>query len=236
MNRSLALFLLACAASGPAFADDIRLQPTAVQADLQAVARDMVAAFSYKPLNPAEPLGVLGFRLDAVASYTETEDRGAWGRVTGGDFSNLPLLGLAVGKGLLLGLDVGAFAAQVVDSNAQLYGAEVRYAMVDGGLVTPAVGLRAAYTKLSGADDLDFSARSLDVSISKGFALLTPYAGVGRVWGRLDPDSATLSRADANENKLFAGLRVSLALIKVVLEADNTGDNTSYNLRVGIGL
>lgn len=222
----------------PAHADDIRIQTTASsQSDLQRVARDMSAAFGYKPLNPAEALGLLGFRIDALASYTETENPGAWRSITGDRFNELTLLGVAVGKGFPFGLDFGAFAADVVDTNASLFGAEVRYAFAEGGIIAPALGLRAGYTKLTGADDLEFSTRSLDVSISKGFTLLTPYVGAGRVWGKLDPEAGiALNEEEANENKLFAGVRISLALLKIVLEADNTGDNTSYNLRVGFGL
>jgi len=37
-----------------------------------------------------------------------------------------------------------------------------------------------SFTQLAGVDQLDFSTRGVDLSISKGFALFTPYAGFGK--------------------------------------------------------
>ncbi len=225
--------------SGGAWADDIRIrQPgPSGQADLAEISEDLTAAFSYKPLGPAAPLGLLGFHANALLSYTATEHEDAWRRITAGEkIGELPLLGVSAGKGLIAGLDVGAFFADSPTTNVEVFGGELRYAFAEGGLISPALSLRASYTKMVGADDLDFSTRALDVSISKGFVLLTPYAGMGRVWGRAEPNVATLEEVDVKNNKLYAGLKIDLLVLQLVLEVDQTGDNSSYNLRLGFGL
>jgi len=56
--------------------------------------------------------------------------------------------------------------------------------------VAPAIGVRGSLTKLSGVDQLSLDTRGLDLSISKGFALLTPYAGIGRVWSTAIPKAS----------------------------------------------
>nr|MBV6629130.1 hypothetical protein [Oceanococcus sp. HetDA_MAG_MS8] len=217
-------------------AADINLQPFATQGDFEAAMQDLTAAFSYKPLQPAEPAGTLGFNLGIVASYTGIENEQAWRNITGEDFDDLGMIALAATKGLPLGIDVGAFIADVPDTNVSLYGAEIRYAFMEGGIATPAVGLRLAHTWVEGVDDLEFDTTSVDVSVSKGFPLVTPYVGAGRVFGTADPQGiTTLSEADINENKFYAGVRFSLLLFKATAELDQTGDNTSYNLRLGFG-
>ncbi len=233
MLRVLLLLIL----SGPAVAWGKSVRVVApVQADFAAVAEDMTGALSFKPLNPSEPLGLVGFHVGGALSYTELENRGAWRRLTGSGFSEFAVAGVRAGKGLPFGLDVGGFYAEVLDSNVELWGAELRYAIAEGGLVSPALGLRLAYSESLGIDDFDFSTASIDLSVSKGFAIATPYAGVGRVWGRAEPGSGVpLSTEEPSNNKFYAGVRLNLVLVVLVLEADNTGRNTSFNLRAGIG-
>ena len=47
----------------------------------------------------------------------------------------------------------------VPNSDIKLMGFEARYALLEGSAATPALGLRAAYSKLSGVDQLDFNPR-----------------------------------------------------------------------------
>lgn len=242
-RRLLTALLLATVAL-PAAADDIDFPAVTPgsQQDFERAMTDLTAAFSFKPLAPAEPLGTLGFHVGVIGSYTGIENEDAWRSLTGEDFEDLGVLALAAGKGLPFGIDVGAFLADVPNSNVSLYGAELRYAISEGGIATPAIGLRAAYTKLEGIDELDFDTKSLDLSISKGFVMLTPYVGIGRVFGTATPnginslaEGGDLEEADVNENKYYAGVRFSLLLIKFTAEIDQTGDNTSYALRASFG-
>lgn len=239
---AITLVMSAALASTPVLADDISLGLGGNQQDFELAMQDLQAAFSYKGLAPAEPLGTLGFHAGVIASYTGIENDQAWRNLTGSSFDDLGVVAIAAGKGLPFGIDVGAFIADVPGSNVNLFGAEVRYALAGGGIATPAVGIRASYTKINGLDELDFDTASIDVSVSKGFVFLTPYVGVGRVFSNADPKFAATdprglqySKVDNSDNKFYGGVRISLALFKVTAELDQTGDNTSYNLRLALG-
>lgn len=178
---------------------------------------DLGAALSYKPQQPTEAQGVTGFDIGVATSFSEISD---------GDDVSVTRVNLH--KGLPYGFDIGGFfgnAHQDGESNS-IRGYEVRYALLDGDTVTPAIGVRGAYTKLDN-DALDLNTKSLDIGISKGFAFLTPYVGVGRVWvdSKLD---------DASMTKTYAGLNIGLGLFAVDIEVDKTGDVTSYGLKAAL--
>jgi hypothetical protein len=100
----------------------------------------------------------------------------------------------------------------------------------------PAIALRGSYTQLAGVDQLDFNTKGADLSISKGFAMFTPYAGIGKVWVTSTPKNivgATPSEESLSENKYFVGVNMNFVLINVAVEADKTGDATSYGLKLG---
>ena len=101
----------------------------------------------------------------------------------------------------------------------------------------PAVAIRGAMTKLSGVDQLSFDTKSLDLSISKGFAMFTPYAGVGQVWVNSTANVAgaggvTLDQS-FTQSKVFVGANLNLGLVNFALEGDQTGGTASYSLKAG---
>lgn len=206
------------------------------QAEFKDLSTDLSSALSYKALNPTESMGITGFDIGVDVSATQTQYPGAWRKATGESVDTLPVPRIRVMKGLPLGFDIGGFYSAVPDTNIKLYGAELRYALVDGGAFTPAVGLRLATTRLSGVDQLGFKTRSVDLSISKGFGPVTPYGGVGHVWSDSNPDASTgLQDETFSQNKLYAGVRFSLAIMNLDLEADRTGDAKTYSLKFAVG-
>jgi hypothetical protein len=212
---------------------DFEIQPGAAQRDFKSVVEDIAAAANSKSLTPAEPAGITGFGIGAFATYVETDDPAAWERLIDEDVDAIGLVGVIVQKGLPLGLDVGASYAWVPGADGKVFGAELRYALVDGGIATPAVGLRASYSQLSGIDQLDYDGYGLDLSVSKGFGPATPYAGVGYVWSRFEADEQfDLDEEDVKEPRLFVGLRLS-ALIGITPEYERVGDRDAFNLRFG---
>lgn len=234
-NQILAVLLLS--AAFPAFAeDDVEITPATLQADFDSIAGDLVAAIDYKAVVPAEATGIAGFGVGLIVNYTPVDDEGAWSRATAGqaDIKEIGLLGLGVTKGLPFGIDIGAFYSQVPSTDISLFGVEVRYAILEGGTASPALAVRGSYSKVSGIDSFDLESKAIDVSVSKGFAFVTPYLGVGQVYGEADPKNiGVLKKADVEETKLFAGLRLSMGLLEVTPELEKIGDNTMYNLRVG---
>jgi len=236
LSRHALVAAVILAASLPAAAADINQIQTLTQDEFHRLSQDLGAALSYKPLTPAEPLGLFGFDLGVAATTTKIENPAVLQKVGAGDISNVTVPSLRFNLGLPLSLDVGVMAGAAPGTNIQLYGAELRWAFVKGDTVMPAIALRGSTTQLSGVDQLDFNTRGVDLSISKGFALFTPYGGIGKVWVTSTPKdipTATPTKESLTLNKAFVGLNMNFVLVNVALEGDKTGDATSYGVKLG---
>lgn len=209
------------------------------QATFRTIVGDMGGAFNYKALNPAEPQGLVGFDVSVNATYAAVSDEAAWKRATGEDIEQLGSVGVKVSKGLPMGLDVSGFYNLVPGTDASFMGAAVSYAIEEGGVISPALAIRLGYTKGEGIEDFDFETKSLDFTISKGFAMLTPYAGIGQVFITGTPTSASakalVSEEDFSETRVMAGLKFNLGM-QLVLEVEQTGEIETFSARIGFGL
>ena len=232
MNKKLALVcVLGCFTQPVWAANNVDLTLLfGVQSDFKVFSEDLGSALSYKALTPPEPLGITGFDLGLEVTSTKMRNLD---QATGSSLTNLVVPKLHVFKGLPLGIDVGAFYSAVPTTNIKLYGGELRYAIMEGGVASPAVGIRGSLTKLSGVDQLAFSTKALDVSVSKGFAMVTPYAGVGSVWVDSDPNIVGLKKETFRQTKVFAGANINLGFSNFALEYDKTGSATSYGAKLG---
>lgn len=235
MFRRTTLAALLVTLAGTAQAADINSLILINQSEFRLLSEDLGAALSYKAVIPAEPLGLTGFDISLEGSSTKLEHANILKRATSGDAgSTLVVPKLHVHKGLPLGIDVGAFYSAVPDSNIKLWGAELRYALLKGGAATPALALRGSYSTLQGVSQLDFNTKGVDLSISKGFTLLTPYAGLGKVWVNSTPVGVPpLVSEDFSYSKLFAGVNLNFGLVNIAVETDKTGDATSYSVKFG---
>ena len=197
-HRVLALAILGLGGLAlPAQAVDLDTINLLNQTQFRLLSEDLGAALSYKPILPAEPLGIIGFDIGIEINATQLQNSAIFSLAASGEsIDTLVLPKLHVHKGLPFGLDVGASYSAVPDSNIKLWGAEVRYAILQGSTVTPAVAVRASYSTLVGVNQLKFATTGLDLSISKGFAMFTPYAGIGKVWVRSTPDETITTLAE----------------------------------------
>lgn len=229
--------VLAVAAIGaPAFAaDDLDNIGTLTQSEFSSLARDLTGAISYKGVSPAEPLGVTGFDIGVELTSTKMQHGDVWEKA-GADSSTVYIPKVHVHKGLPYGIDIGASFATVPGSDIKVGGAEIKYALIEGGTATPALSVRGAVTRLFGVDQIDADTRSLELTVSKGFLNMTPYGGVGKVWGKLTPKVANLSKESPNATKVFAGLNFSLGFGNLAAEVDKTGDNKSVSVKLGFRL
>ncbi|MGH8321099.1 MAG: hypothetical protein ACRESI_03990 [Gammaproteobacteria bacterium] len=237
MRRLVFVFLL-LVPIGSAFAsNDINNLPALTQSQFHDLSADLGAVLSFKQLQSAAPEGITGFDLGFDVSVTNLAHQSAWNTATSGsDVSTIPMARLRVSKGLPFGFDVGGFYSSATNSNVKAYGADLRYAILDGSALTPALGLRAAFSHLSGVSQLGFNTKSLDLTVSKGFGPFTPYAGIGRVWINSTPDASTGLRDESfTADEGFVGLAVSLALVNLALEANRTAGNNTYSLKLGFG-
>jgi len=235
LKRGLVVAFL-FAVSLPAAASNIDNLKALSQSEFRALSEDLGAALSYKPLTPTTPLGITGFDLGLAVTATKIENSALLQKAGAGDHSTLPVPSLRLNKGLPLDIDVGLMVGAVPGTNIRLYGGELRYAIVSGGAALPAIGIRGSYTKLTGVDQLDFNTKGVDLSISKGFLMFTPYAGVGKVWAASTPKDIPppgLSKESFSLNKVFVGFNLNFGLTNLAFEGDRTGKATSYGAKLG---
>jgi hypothetical protein len=228
-----ALFL---AASLPVAAKDITNIGGLTQSQFHGITQDLGSALSYKPLAPAEPLGLFGFDLGVAVTDTKIKNTDAFNAAGAGNISDIAVPSLRFNLGLPFSFDVGAMVGSVPGTNVRLYGGELRWAFIKGSTTMPAIALRGSYTQLGGVDQLDFNTKGVDLSISKGFAMFTPYGGIGKVWVTGTPKNiptSTPSEESFSQNKYFVGVNMNFVLINIALEADKTGEDTSYGLKLG---
>ncbi|HXY61945.1 MAG TPA: hypothetical protein VEJ22_03320 [Nitrospirota bacterium] len=246
MKKILMAFMLLLLTAAPAMAKvTFQLPANFTQDDFKNLSRDLGIAISYVPLAPAEPLGgtlpgfdigveVTGVSINKNASYIQKA-------VTNPSDvpSTIPEAKAHVQVGLpFIPIDLGiVYGASPDNTDYKLVGYEIKWAILKGSTIAPAVAIRGAYTKLSGIDVFDISTKSLDLSISKGFAMLTPYAGIGEVWITSTPNTNVpvppLTKEDITETKGFVGCKLSFGLINFVAEADFATVN-SYSLRMNL--
>lgn len=224
------------AAALPAAAFDLDSLQLLNQQQFRAISEDLGAALSYKPLTPAEPLGVTGFDIGLAVTGTSLDNTNELELASSGDDvpSTLPVPTLRLNKGLPFGIDIGLALAAVPGSDIRFWGGELRWAAIAGGTVMPAVGVRLSTTRLAGIDQLDLRTTGIDVSVSKGFALITPYAGIGSVRTKSTPNGvATLREESFSKTKVFVGANLNFLGSNFVIEADRTGDVASAGAKVG---
>jgi hypothetical protein len=209
---------------------------TLSQQQFRLLSEDLGGGLSYRPQTPTEPLGFPGFDLGVGVTGVKLKNPAIFQQASSETVdSTLLVPTLRASIGLPLGFDVGALYAEVPGSDIRYYGGELRFAIVRGDAVTPAIGLRGSFTKLDGVDQLDLDTRGLDLSISKGFGFITPYAGLGKVWVESTPRGIpSLQREDFSLDKVFAGVGFKLTVFNINLEADKTGDVKAYSLKLGL--
>jgi len=233
-------FLLTLIIASPTWAggNDIELPSLFSQDDFKQFSREAGIALSYAPMAPAEPLGITGFDIGLeVTAVNISNEAGYWKNII--KDSNppdyLPIPKLHVQKGLPFNIDLGVIYSQVPDSNIELIGGEVKWAPLKGSTIIPAAAIRGTYTRLLGVSDIDLETYGVDFSVSKGFAFLTPYAGLGQIWIKTKENSnlVILANENLNETKGFVGLKASFFFFSMVAEAAFANIST-YSLRANV--
>ncbi len=235
---TLILLLLTWTPNSWADKNDLRFINPISQEEFKNLSKQAGTAISYTPLAPAAPLGLLGFDIGVeVTAVNINEKADFWKNLTANgnppDYLLLPKIHAQ--KGLPLGLDVGVVYSKLPQSNISLIGGEVKWALLSGSAVTPAVAIRGDYTRLLGVSDLELQTYGVDLSVSKGIAFLTPYAGIGELWinSQETSDLVSLNKENLNQTKGFVGIKAKFFILSVVAEAD-FATIPSYSLRTNI--
>lgn len=237
MNRgSMAGVLLVALGAGSAqAADDIDNISALAQNQFRALSEDLGAATSYKALTPAEPLGVTGIDVGIEVTDTSLENTAAFNSACSGcDLDHLMIPKLHLHKGLPMGFDVGLAYTSTSNTNITITGIELRYANMEGGVAQPAVATRFTWSMLDGVDELDMTVMGVELTISKGFAMFTPYIGVGNNWVTSEPAASTgLADEEFTQTKFYVGMNMNFGLANVDFEVDKTGDAQTIGAKLG---
>lgn len=228
--------LIAVGIPVPVMAESFGSLDTLSQERFIQLSKNLSAAFHYKALGPAEPLGTLGLDIGVEVSSTEI-DEALFDDASDGDFETKELIvpRIHVNKGLPFGFDLGATLSAVPDTDISIIAGEIRYALINGGALTPSVALRASHSQLQGLTDFDIDSSALEITASKGVFMLTPYAGAGIVRSNANPgrELNNLAAETFEQDKVFVGLTINLGFA-LTLEADRTGDLRTYSAKAGI--
>lgn len=210
--------------------------PTASSSELEAFHTHFSAAAYPYARHSAKPLGVVGFDVwaeAAVAPDFEDEVRGALTDDLPGGLLTIYRVGAR--KGLPWGIDVGASYGKALDSSLELLNAEVSWAILDGGAVSPALGVRVTGGRGSG-DAYDLEQYGAEVLLSKGFAVLTPYAGAGVSWSESTFDRPLGKLTfDSTRGFVYGGVILNLWVPKISFEVEQA-ETLQGAVRLAIGL
>ena len=222
----------AVAFSNPAMAGDLTISNTMNQTEFLALSKDLAAVTSHKAIEPAAPLGITGFDVSASTSLTKIQDGAAWAKASGDSKTNVMQTKLSVSKGLSGGWDVGGFVSTVSSSNVSVKGVHVKYALLEGNAITPAIALRGSHSRMGGVSGMALNNTGLDLLISKGFVGFTPYAGVGTV--HTSATATGKSDESFTQSKSFVGVSWNLLLVNLSAEYDRTGKTSTVGLKAGL--
>lgn len=207
------------------------------RADFKNFADSVANIFGYKTLQPAESLGLTGFDIGASLDFAETNYKLSNQSERNRDV--LPMIDVHAQKGLPGGWDVGLHYQMLSDSDASSWTGEVRYALVEGGTANPAVSLSGHFTQASGIEALNYTAYGVDLAISKGFANLTPYAGIGWTLAKIDPkvdnlqSAVSLKTEERDLVRFAAGMNINLLVMDVLVGYNQIGELGTYSIKAG---
>lgn len=222
-----------------ACAEDIGLNPNITQSDFNTVIDELGIITAYNAIGPAETLGITGIDLGlAVTSYDINSS--AWDAAVsdGNASSHLTVSQISARKGLVHGFDIGAAYSWDTSGDLSIFGGEVRKSLIEGSTLMPAISVMGHYSLLNGVDDIDLSAYGVDLGISKGFAIFTPYAGIGQVWydGEETNDSiTTISDRSSSQTRSYLGMRIGLLPFMSVTAQAEFAEVDSYSLSLNLG-
>jgi hypothetical protein len=132
-------------------------------------------------------------------------------------------------KGLPMGFDIGGHLTTSLKGDFSGQGVEIRYALLDGTFATPALGVSVSYDQAK-AGDYDYQGYGVDLALSKGFANVTPFVGVGMIKGDVKYSGI---KTNVELNKFFAGVNINLLFADLMAAVNNVEDNQTYSLKLG---
>lgn len=238
--RPIAVLLVLAAAGAPGWAGEISFGPAFTPADFAVLTEVLADTIAFPNLGPAEPGGLVGFEVLAASGGSRADESDSyWHHGVDGE----TLLGTLAGnrviarKGLPARFDLGGQVGEVLGE--RFWGAEARWALLEGGAVSPALAVRGTYSRLESAP-IELEVAEAQLVLSKGVLFLTPYGAVGyhktqasAFFGDPAPQTHEVERDGVTA---ALGVRISpLPFVHVVAEV-RRGFVTAFFVGVGAGL
>lgn len=161
--------------------------PIGDDAAFRSVASELGVLMAPKPVDTADSLGLSAFAISADFSLNTISNNAAyWQTATGKTDLNKAASTMQVmgRKGLWPGVEVGAGATHLFNSRMWTFGGYGKVALHEGfhHLPIPSIALRGMFSRLVGAQDMNMTTASVDVSVSHVFGVgktfnITPYLG-----------------------------------------------------------
>ncbi len=225
-------------------AGDISFDPELTQQQFHLFSQVVGQAVYPTPVAPAEGGGLFGFQVGVAAVGTKVDESAEYwirsidGNATRGGYLVVPRLVVSKGLGRF---NVTGSWARASNADVSMIGGTLDFALIEGGLTRPTIGLRGAWADLRGSDVFDLTTWGIEGFISKGIGPLTPYAGAGLT--RTESSgligatqfSDEIHLSDQFEGtRLTVGARLSLVLWNLVVEATQAKERT-YAARFTFG-
>lgn len=235
----LLLLLLTLLLAGALPARAWEVNGDATRDDFQAFHRRFSSDAYFYPRHGAAPLGLIGFEIYADATYdSDFDDEPFIGTAIDGDFTGgfLSVARVGARKGLPGGIDLGLSYGRALEGDVKLVSAELQYALIKGGLLSPALSVRVTGTRTTGSGAYDLDQYGAELLFSKGFAVLTPYIGAGvvRSEGTLESSLGTSFEDSHTRGVVYGGVTLNLLLPKITVEIEKA-EVLQGAVRVGFG-
>jgi hypothetical protein len=227
--------------------DDIVIVPSITQEEFTAFSRLFAQGIYATPVEPARARGLLGFDIGVAVNAVPVDTNASyWTNAVGNDFTvsdHLAIPRITASKGISVAT-ISATYAKVPDSDISMIGGSVDIPLLSGGIVSPALAIRAAYSQLQGVERYDLKTYGVEIFLSKGFGPVTPYIAAGQmkldaegIVTLTDPTAAPVPNLtdDSSMNRFTVGVRLSLFIPKLVIEATQA-EERSYAAKISFGL
>ena len=229
----VALFLLVAPPSG---AQDVF--PGATREALRSFHRHFSSALYPYPRHAAAPLGITGWEVSgSIAWIGDFDENDFFDEVIDDDLTldALAPVSVTARKGIPWNIDLGLTWTRDLDLDFDRWAGEVQWAFFEGGAATPALAVRVTAGQGEG-DIYRLTQAGAEVLLSKGFAVLTPFAGVGWVYndGRFELPGDFKPSFETSHGIYYAGATLNLLLPKITASVE-MGEDLVWVLQIGFG-
>jgi hypothetical protein len=233
---------------------DISTLVDAGNSDIKTIVETFALGGDYKAVHYATPEGMIlgvdvGIEITAINVSDDFKNALA---VTGNSSddipSYIPVPRLNITKGLPLGFDVGFSILKVNIQGIDIlnYGGSVKYAILNGSGILPAVAVRGTFNKGKYFDIVETSTFGLEAIVSKSFLIIEPFGGIGFQKGKgkiniddflssdLPVDTSDINyEPSVSQARVFIGATLKLALFHLAIQADY-GKVKTFSTKLGL--